>query len=124
MVKINHEQIKEEFVSFIEHTLSLLAEEKYDDFLAMYDSSRISRDGLLLALRYFDVNSQVVKIDDPMKVECSKRRIDIGQYNNGSGYWVDYDLTTDGRLNDLTIQIEFLKHGAEYFVILEDLHTL
>lgn len=124
MVKIKHRQEKEGIVSFIEHTLSLLAEEKYDDFLAMYDSSRISRDGLLLALRYLDVNSQVVKIDDPMKVECSKKCIDIGQYKNGSGYWVDYDLTTDGRLNDLTIQVEFLKQGVEYFVTLEDLHTL
>lgn len=69
MVKLNTDKKKEGIVSFIEHTLSLLAEERYDDFLAMYDSSRISRDGLLLALRYLDVNSQVVKIDAPMKVE-------------------------------------------------------
>lgn len=124
MVKIKHGQEKAEIVSFIERTLSLLAEEKYNDFLAMYDSSRISRDGLLLALRYLDVHSQIVKIDDPMKAACNNKRIDIGQYKNGSGYWVDYDLTTDGRLNDLTIQVEFLKQGAEYFVILEDLHTL
>jgi len=29
-------------------------------------------------------------------------------YNDNSGFAVDYDLTTDGELNDLTLQIEFL----------------
>ncbi len=104
--------------------MSLLAEEKYDDFLAMYDSSRISRDGLILALQYLDDSLPVIKIDNPMKADCSKRRIEIGQYKNGSGYWVDYDLTTNGQLNDLTIQVEFLEQGADYFAVLEDLHTL
>ncbi len=59
-----------------------------------------------------------------MKVECSKRRIDIGQYKDGSGYWVDYDLTTNKQLNDLTNQVEFLKQGAYYSVVLDDLHTM
>ncbi|WP_373264868.1 hypothetical protein [Hungatella hathewayi] len=31
MVKINYKQAKQEVVSFIEHTLSLLSEEKYDN---------------------------------------------------------------------------------------------
>lgn len=37
---------------------------------------------------------------------------------------MEYDLTTDGELNDLTIQIEFLKHGTDYLVSLEDMYTL
>lgn len=31
-----------------------------------------------------------------------------GVYTDGSGFWADYGLTTDGELNDLTLQMEFL----------------
>ena len=37
---------------------------------------------------------------------------------------MDYALTTDGEINDLTLQIEFLKKGDGYIVSLDDLHTL
>ena len=37
---------------------------------------------------------------------------------------MDYDLTTDGEINDLTIQIEFLKKENGYAAGLDDLHTL
>lgn len=124
MIKLSQRQAREEMISFAEHTLSLLSEEKYDDFLAMYDSSRISGEGLLLALRFFDMDSQAIKIDDPVKVKCAERRVDIGEYDDGSGFWMDYDLTTDGHFNDLTMQIAFLKQGSGYLAVLEDLRVL
>lgn len=37
---------------------------------------------------------------------------------------MDYDLTTNGELNDLTIQIDFLKKENGYIAVLDDLHTL
>ena len=79
---------------------------------------------MILALKYLDPDWPITKIDDPMKTKCEGQRIDVAQYNDGSGYHMDYDLTTDGELNDLTIQIEFIKHGDDYSVSLEDLHTL
>lgn len=124
MIKVRPGRETEDFIFFIEQTLSLLAEEKYDDFFAMYDSSRISREGLLLALRYLDDSRPIVKVDDPMKVECSRLCIDIGQFKDGSGYWIDYDLSTNGEPNDLTIQVIFLKQGTDYSSALHDLHTL
>lgn len=51
----------------------------------MYDSS-ISGEGLLLVLRFLDTDSQATEIDDPAKVRCSKRRIDIEGYDDRSGY--------------------------------------
>lgn len=123
MIKARHSREIEDFIFFIEQTLSLLAEEKYDDFLAMYDSSRIS-EGLLLALRYLDDSRPIVKVDDPMKAECSRPCITTGQFQDGSGYWVDYDLATNGELNDLTLQVVFLKQGTDYSAELSDLHTL
>jgi len=124
MIKVRNSHEIEDFILFIEQSLSLLAEEKYDDFLAMYDSSRISKEGLLLALRYLDDSRPIVKVDDPMKVECSGLCIDTGRFKDGSGYWIDYDLATNGEPNDLTIQVVFLKQGTDYSAVLSDLCTL
>lgn len=48
----------------------------------------------------------------------------MAPFSDGGGFYLDYDLTTNGVGNDLTIQVEFLKEGDGYRVILEDLHTL
>lgn len=46
-------------------------------------------------------------------------------YNDGSGFHVDYDLTTDGDLNDLTLQMDFLftESGALLVKVL-DAHVM
>lgn len=36
------------------------------------------------------------------------RQLTVYVYNNGSGFAVDYDFTTNGEINDLTLQMEFL----------------
>ena len=124
MIQVSVGQEEKEFISFIEKALSELAKEEYDAYFDMFDSSRVTNDGLILALKYLDEDYPITKIDDPTKIKCSKQRISVGQYNDGSGYWMDYDLTTDGELNDLTIHVEFLRHGMDYSVSLEDLHTM
>lgn len=46
-------------------------------------------------------------------------------YNDESGFAVDYDLTTDGELNDLTLQMEFLVNGrSEIIPVILDAHVL
>lgn len=35
-------------------------------------------------------------------------QLHCGVYNEGRGFFADYDLTTDGELNDLTLNMEFL----------------
>ena len=124
MIQVRIGQEEKEFISYVEKALSKLAKEEYAAFLGMFDSRRVSIDGLILALKYLEEDCPITKIDDPTKIKCSEQRISIQQYNDGSGYHMDYDLTTDGELNDLTIQIEFLKHGIDYSVSLEDLHTM
>lgn len=124
MIQAEAGQEEKEFISYIETALAKLAEEDYDAFLRMFDSSRMSRDELMLALQYLDESCEAIKIDNPMKVKCAKQRIDVKRYENKDGYYMDYDLTTDGQLNDLTVQIEFMRHGSGYLVSLEDLHTL
>ena len=45
---------QESFIAFIEHALGILSAENYSSFLAQFDSSRLSEQDLILALRYLD----------------------------------------------------------------------
>ena len=113
------------FIDFVEKALGKLAQEKYRDFLAVFDSSRIlTEEDLISALQYLDETRPVLKIDDPKQVKNQNQEIDVFTLHDGSGYCMDYALTTDGEINDLTLQIEFLKKGDGYIVSLDDLHTL
>lgn len=78
----------------------------------------------VLALRYLDISRPILKIDYPKLVKNKKQNTCLFAFNDGSGYHMDYDLTTDGAINDLTIQIEFLKKTDGYIAVLDDLHTL
>lgn len=115
---------QEQFISFVEHAISILAEENYTSFLSLFDSSRLAEQDLIRALKYLDESRPTVKVDNPTQIKTENQIIYMNSYNDGSGYWMDYDLTTDGELNDLTVQIEFLKQKEGYSVVLDDLHTL
>ena len=101
------------FIDFVENALGILAKEDYASFISIFDSSRLS-----------DISCPILKIDDPKLVKSKKQNICLFAFNDGSGYYMDYDLTTDGAINDLTIQIEFLRKAEGYIVVLDDLHTL
>ena len=113
------------FIDFVEKALGILPKEKYRDFLAVFDNSRIlTEQELISALQYLDETRPVLKIDDPKQVKSQNQEIELFTLRDGSGYCMDYDLTTDGEINDLTLQIEFLKKGVGYIVSLDHLHTL
>ena len=113
------------FIDFVEKALGILDKEKYRDFLAVFDNSRIlTEQELISALQYLDETRPVLKIDDPKQVKSQNQEIELFTLRDRSGYCMDYDLTTDGEMNDLTLQVEFLKKGDGYIVSLDDLHTL
>ena len=113
------------FIDFVEKVFGILAKENYHDFLVVFDISRIlTEEDLISALQYLDETRPALKIDDPKKVKNQNQEIYLVALRDGSGYCMDYALTTDGEINDLTLQIEFLKKGDGYIVSLDDLHTL
>lgn len=124
MIHTSPGQEQQEFIFFIENALSKLAQDKYSDFLNMFDISRISYEGLILALKYLDEDREIVRVDNPLEIKSDKQHISLGKYKNQNGYYMDYDLTTDGQLNDLTLHVEFLWEKTGWIVSLEDLHTL
>lgn len=110
-------------MTYIEQALKSLSHEDYDAFLLAFDTSRLSKDDLILALRYLDETRPVVRIDDPI-IQNNKQDIYVEAFDDGSGYFMDYDLMTNGVGNDLTLQVEFIKEIDHYVVQLMDLHTL
>lgn len=115
---------KDTFLTFVENALGMLAKEAYPDFLKLFDNSRLSEQDLILALRYLEPSGPVQEIDDPALIKSAQQRISCTAFHDGSGYHMDYDLTTNGEINDLTLQVVFLKKENGYFVELDDLHTL
>lgn len=123
MIKVETGKEKDCFVAYIEQALAKLSIEDDDAFLSLFDTSRLSKKDLILALRYLDETQPVMKIDDPTSTK-NKQDIYLEAFDDGSGYFMDYDLMTDGELNDLTLQVEFIKKENGYFVVLNDLRTL
>lgn len=123
MIQIKEGNEKEAFVTYIEQAVKSLSHEDYDAFLSAFDTSRLSKDDLILALRYLDETRPVVKIDDPI-MRNNEQDIYVEAFNDGSGYFVDYDLMTNGEWNDLTLQVEFIKEKDYYNVQLMDIRTL
>lgn len=124
MIYVEKGKEQEEFITFIEQALAVLSCEDYTSFLTLFDSSRVTEQGLILALRYLDDTWPITKIDNPLAIKCDERQICVIPFRDGKGYHIDYDLTTDGKINDLTIQIDFIRDGERYAVALNDLHTL
>ena len=55
----------------------------------------------------------------------NRPRIDVYVFDNGEGFAVDYDLSTDGQPNDLTLQIRFFNNGnGGYNAFVDDCHVL
>lgn len=52
------------------------------------------------------------------------QQLNFYHFNNGSGLAVDYDLTSDGKLNDLTLQMEFFYEGEGLRAFFLDLHVM
>ena len=52
-------------------------------------------------------------------------QLDVYVFDNGEGFAVDYDLSTDGQPNDLTLQIRFFNNGnGGYNAFVDDYHVL
>ena len=62
-------------------------------------------------------------VSDPKSLDISGHT-SFGEFNDGSGYWFDYDIPLNGEWSDLTAQFEFKKRGNGYAVVLHNIHVL
>lgn len=51
-------------------------------------------------------------------------QLNFYHYSNGSGFHVDYDLSSGGELTNMTLQMEFLYEGEGLRPVFLDLHVM
>lgn len=112
-----------QFAAYVERAVSKLAAGEYAAFVGMFDESRLSPEDVVFALRFLDGDRPVTRIDDPLAAGADKGGADLVEFRDGGGYALDYDLSTDGTWNDLTLSCEFLRAEGGWRVRFLDLRT-
>lgn len=133
MIPYNNEEQHEYekvLLSFIQDFLAQLSVKKVNEAYLMLDdasnySNAWSKQDLALFLELNMEDEPYLTIDNPNEVTLpSNHRFDVYEYNDGSGYGAEYDLTSNGELNDFTIMFDFIKGNEGYLVYLTDIHVL
>jgi hypothetical protein len=115
-------------VRYIESWVERLAAGDWDGAMSLIDTPNH------YGIRWSTVNVRRILVDYGRGIEPKvtaprdrqgvAARFSVVALDDGSGYFVAYDLPLDGADSDLTAQFEFLLSGDEYVVALLDLHVL
>ncbi len=109
------EEIKLEAIEICKKILSELHKNNFEEVISLVDESEI--DDLESFLKDFlqgslDING--FNSVDEYGAECSFKpdyeysQLVIDEYDDNSGFYLDYELTSGGELVDLVLQLEFL----------------
>ena len=125
MVEASAESAAVVFRSCVEEWLRAVATEQWNAAVAILDepNSHGVRWSVAKIRSAIDDYSPGSRVCDPSTVG-SEPRITLGEFDDGSGYWLDYSVPINGAWSDLTAQFEFKRRMSRYAVILNDLHVL
>lgn len=113
---------KEKVIDVITNILKVIHLIKYEDIMNYVDESEI--DDLNEFFGYVEKTLELNDFDtiDEYGVECNFHppyeysQLEIYDYDNQTGFAVDYDLTSNSELVDMRLQIEFLYTDSGYTV--------
>lgn len=104
--------------NIIKQVVDMIADRRYEQLDNIAELDALTAEDIKeLAEGYLELNE--LSCIDHFDMECNfhpryeYQQLNFYHYNNGSGMAADYDMTTDGELNDLTLQMEFLYEGTE-----------
>ena len=70
-------------------------------------------------------HKRMPEITNPYSLNLKKERIYFYEYNDATGYAIEYDIPIDNEWGDLTAQFSFVKSTENlYYVFLRDIHVL
>ena len=114
----------------VEIVVNLIAANDYEDIADIISQTDISYTDLQIFVQtYLDMN----ELDgvDGYDVECNfnpdyeYHQLSVYPFDDESGFAADYDLTTGGELNDMTLQLEFKKiEGGHFMAYLKGIDIL
>lgn len=113
---------KEKVIEVITNILKAIHLKKYEDIMNYVDESEI--DDLNEFFSYVEKTLELNDFDtiDEYSVEChfnppyEYSQLEIYDYDDQTGFAVDYDLTSNSELVDMVLQVEFLYTDNGYTV--------
>lgn len=109
-------ETKMEILECCKYIVRCLVNEDYSDLEKRGIMDRVSREDVKRVLSEYDSKSYIT-----MPTNQYFDKLDINEYSDKSGYWVDINMFYNNQTSDLTLQLDFRKNGL---VIIDDLHVL
>lgn len=115
-----NEKVKQQAVEVLKNILKAFHEKRYKDVLLYVDESKISdlEEYLLIAIQgTLDLNN--LDVIDDYGIPCNFNppyeysQLEFYEYNDNSGFVLEYAMTSNGDLVDLQLQLEFLYKGKD-----------
>lgn len=109
---------KEKATAVVEAVVNVIHERQYDTIKTIVDSVELDINELFefvdgtLKLNEFESIDQY-DIPCNFKPAYEYSQLEFYEYNNGSGFAVDYALTSHGELVDMVLQLEFIYTDTE-----------
>ena len=126
MIPYTLDTIEHDIIECMKKLVNALSEKDYDGFYALLDASVWTLEDLK-EFAELNLEMDIDKFGTPLHHVEKAGAYDqcaLYEFDDDTGFAVDYDLTTDGDWNDWTLQMEFLYEGDFLKVILSDIHIL
>jgi hypothetical protein len=123
------ESIREEITLFIRNWVELLSNNEFEKACQQLDATESDYDpwnvtNLKEAFLDYGAVGRMPVINSPYQMDLTTEKIEFYDYDDGSGWTVDYDIPLDGEWGDLTAQFSFKKAGDSFVVKLNDIHVM
>ena len=113
-------KMKKKVIEVLQKILRAIHLNNYRDIMDCLDGSEV--DDVRELLEYIDDSLQLNNFDkiDEYGVECNFHpnyeysQLQVYEFNDQTGFVVEYEMTSDSELVDLTLQLEFLYNNDGY----------
>ena len=127
---MDRQTAEQKAIDILKQVVDALAEKRYEDIPKLAEmehwTPEMLRDHVAEHLQLCGLSRMDGWTEERAASPTNPRyqQLNFYHFNNGSGLAADYDLTSDGERNDLTLQMEFLYEGGGLRPVLLDLHVM
>ena len=110
----------EELIQICKSAMACIVEDSYTFLEEQQALSRVSSKDIRRVLKEYSPRERPVMPPDSYFEESAY----MGEYRDGSGWYVDINLWYPDGESDLTLQLDIRKRGNQLAFIIDDLHVL
>ena len=112
--------VTEEIIQICKSAMACIVDDSYAFLEEQQALSRVSSKDIRRVLKEYSPREQPVMPPDSYFEESAY----MGEYRDGSGWYVDINLWYPDGESDLTLQLDIRKRGNQLTFIIDDLHVL